>query len=155
MKVYKYNFELRNEEDINKIYREFSKLLLKLNEENNIFKYKYTLLIYSNEVSMENIGKIIPSLLDAPLTGASEDKNFFKNYDISSCQITTNFNKRELEWSYYNAIKIYLKEIKFYKRFKNYQLNYILILKELKKYFISLKQKGVIKLEVIVELSKR
>lgn len=145
MKVYKYNFELRNEEDINFIYREFSKLLLKLNEENNIFKYKYTLLIYSNEVSMENIGKIIPS----------EDKNFFKNYDISSRQITTNFNKRELEWSYYNAIKIYLKEIKFYKRFKNYQLNYILILKELKQSFISLKQKGVIKLEVIVELSKR
>jgi hypothetical protein len=120
-------------------------LLLKYNNDKCIYKYKFSLNIYSDNVTFDQIGQITPS----------NDIEFFNTHNIRSCNINSHYNKRELTWSHQKAIHIFFNNIKFYKRFRNFQPLLNTVTREVKSELECLKSKGIIKLDVIVVLSCR
>lgn len=146
MDTHIYVFNLQNSKDIGDNINQLSRLLRKLNSEKSIFKYKFNLSIYSDNVTF-NEGK-------GPITPSTE-YNFFNIHGLPPFKIIGRHRKYDEPSFYIKGIKIYFNEIKFYKRFINFQSPYLKIIEELRDMFILLKAKGVISIVVTVQLSYR
>lgn len=147
MKTTKFSVFLNDniDKDIDDFLNQLTVLLIKYNKENCIYKYKYTLTILSNNVTFSTYDVMIPT----------ENIDLFEALDIP-LYIIDSYNERSLSWeSKYKGIKIYSNEIKFYKRFKNFQLPYLRIVQKVKDMLLSLKTKGIISIEVTIKLSHR
>ena len=106
MDTTKYVFNLRDDKDIEDNISQLALLLLKFNREKSIYKYKFFLKIYSDNITFNNeLGQITPS----------NEVDFFDKHNIPSCYISIYYNKRELTFSSKKAIRIYSNNIKFYK----------------------------------------
>jgi len=145
MKTTKLIFDISSEKSLDSCVSQVFRLLIKMNEENCIYKYKYCIFIYSNNLTFKDIGEVIPT----------ENNSFFKDRDIPLSISYGIHPKTREQYSTCKGIDIYFDNIKFYKRFRNFQLTSVKIQSRVKESLITLRAKGVTKLEVNIDLSYR
>lgn len=137
---------LSGADDFSAFDSQLFRLLWKYNNEKCIYKYKFSLTIYSDNVTFDKIGEVSPM----------NDLDFFKTRNIPLYIIHCRNRKDDFTWyQKCKGIEIYSNNIKFYKRFRNFNVVSNSILKEVKDNLMFLKSKGIIKLDVIVALSYR
>ena len=153
METTKFTVNIENSDDFSTFNSQLLRLLIRYNKDKCIFKYKFCLFITCDSVTFDKE------------TGALEINNYFdfekyeipyEKYEIPYATVSyPNIRDKGLTHSLRKELSLFGNEIKFYKRFGNFQPVLNMITTKVKSELEYLKSKGIVQLDIKVVLSYR